>query len=138
MKLYSAKVRLAGDRDHEVWKHNLTAAEMKLLEHIHVSVKGHLTLVDVTHTGNTTRTDARERARLAAEYTKGELVEDRGQKMIQNLFGVGGVPLPQEYEAPVQTMVEDFDPADEDEEVITPVEQPVRTRLGRPRKVDAE
>ncbi len=86
MKLYTAKVRLAGDRDHEVIKNNLTAAEMKLLEHIHVSPKGHPTLVEIVHTG----------------------------------------------------MVEEYDPSDEEEEVITQVEQPVRTRLGRPRKAEAE
>ncbi len=136
MKLYTAKVRLNGDRDHEVIKYNLTAPEMKLLEHIHVSAKGHPTLVDVVHTGNVTRSDAKERARLANEYTKGELVEDRGEKLIQQLFGVGGVPLPQEYEPPVPTVVEDFEAEDEAEEVITPVEAPVRSRPRRREAAD--
>jgi hypothetical protein len=41
MKLYTAKVRIGGSRDHEVIKHDLTGAEMKLLEAIHVSAHGH-------------------------------------------------------------------------------------------------
>src|SRR5258708_9700001 len=111
---------------------------MKVAEPFELSPSGHRTLLEIAHTGNPNRPNARERARLAETYTKGEVVEDRGDKVIHALFGVTGMPLPQEYVATVQTMVEEYDPSDEEEEVITQVEQPVRTRLGRPRKAEAE
>lgn len=127
MKLYSARVRIDGDRDHEVDKHALTAAEMKLLEMLHVSKQGHPTLTNIKHTGDVNRSDAKERSRLAMLYTKGELVEDRGEKIITGLFGVAGVPLPTEYVAPVNTVVENYEVEDEEDEVITPVAPPVRS-----------
>lgn len=135
MKLYSARVRIGGDRDHEVDKHNLTGAEMKLLEALHVSPKGHPVLTKIDHTGDVKRTDAKERARLAEIYTRGELVEDRGRKMIDGMFGVAGVPLPQEYVPTEVVMVEDFTVEEESEEEIVPVAPPVRSE---PKKKKAD
>lgn len=128
MRLYTAKVRIGGSRDHEVIKHNLSPAEMLLLQHIHVSPQGHPVLIDIKHTGDVKRTDAKERARLADEYSRGELVENRGEKLIASLFGVAGVPLPQEYVAPEPVVVTNFEVEDAEEEVIVPVEAPVRAK----------
>jgi hypothetical protein len=138
MKLYTAKIRIGGSRDHEVVKHNLTGAEMKLLEAIHEGPQGHPVVVDIKHTGNVTRSDAKERARLADIYSKGELTENRGEKMISALFGVAGVPLPQEYVATEKTVVEAFEVEDEIDEVITPVEEPVKAEPKRSKKAEAD
>lgn len=125
MKLYSATVRLAGNRDNEVAKDNLTAAEIHVLNHIHGGEGNHAAVINIVHTANVNRTDTRERARLASIYTKGELVEDRGEKILTSLFGVpGSMPLPQEYIEPVIEAV-DLDPdAPQEAEEITPVDQP--------------
>ena len=138
MKLYSARVRLNGDRDHEVDKHNMTAAEMKVLEALHPSAKGHPTLVNIVHTGNVKRSDAKERARLAQIYSKGELVENRGEKIINGLFGVAGVPLPQEYVAPEPVEAVEYSAADEDDEdeVIEPVAPPKRSEPKKSKGVE--
>jgi hypothetical protein len=128
MKLYSARVRIGGSRDHEVDKHNLTAAEMKVLESLHISPQGHPVLINVVHTGDVKRSDSKERARLAELYSKGELVENRGQKIIDGLFGVAGVPLPQEYEPPVAVEVQDFTVEEESDEEIVPVSQPEKPK----------
>lgn len=118
MDLHTVKVRLAGSLDNEVIKHNVTAAEIHLLNLLHAGQ--HPATTDIKLTGTVNRTDAAERKRLADEYTKGELVEDRGNKLIQSLFGVAGVPLPQKYVAPVTTQVEES--AEEaEEEVILPI-----------------
>lgn len=133
MKLYTAKVRIGGSRDHEVVKHNLTGAEMALLEALHVSPQGHPVIVDIKHTGDVNRTDAKERARLASEYSRGELVEDRGAKLINGLFGLPGVPLPQEYVAPVPVETVAYDPdSDAEPEVITPVAPIERAKIKLP------
>lgn len=135
MRLYSAKVRIGGSRDHEVVKHNLTAPEMKLLEQLHVSPQGHPVLIDIKHTADVNRTDAKERARLALEYSRGELVEDRGNKLINSLFGLPGVALPQEYIADVPVEAVAYDPdSDAEPEVITPVAPVARTKIKLPEK----
>lgn len=142
MKLYSAKVRLGGSLEHEVNRDNLTGAEMHLLAKIHEGK--HPVLVDIKHTGDVNRTDAKERARLADTYTKGELTEDRGVKLINELFGVAGVPLPQDYVAPTaQEPVEFGADAEGDEpEVITPVAPIARSGKAKattnPKAADAE
>ena len=137
MKLYSARVRIGGSRDHEVDKHNLTAAEMKVLEMLHVSPQGHPVIVNPVHTGDVKRSDAKERARLAQLYSKGELVENRGEKIINGLFGVAGVALPQEYVAPVAEDVKsnDFSVEEEEDEEIVPV-KPVRSEPKKAKGVD--
>ena len=137
MKLYTAKVRIGGSRDHEVLKHNLTGAEMKLLEAIHEGPQGHPVVVDIKHTGSVNRSDPKERARLADIYSKGELTESRGEKLINSLFGMSGVPLPQEYAATEKVVVENFEVEDELEEVITPVEV-VKAEPKRSKKAEAD
>lgn len=138
MKIYKALVRIGGSRDHEVWKDNLTAAEMKMLEHIHNSPQGHPVLDKIEHTGNVNRKDSKERARLADLYAPGELSEDRGKDLVKQLFGLPGVPLPQEYEPPAPTVAEEYDAADEEEEVIEKVEEPVRTPISKRQRAKAE
>ncbi len=136
MDLYSCKVRLNGSTDNEVLKHNVTAAEIHLLAMIHRGEGRQEPVVEITKTGTVNRSDAKERARLADTYTKGELVEDRGTKMINALFGVAGVPLPQSYVAPEVIKPVEYNPGeDEDEEVIVPVEAPVRATSLRDSKL---
>lgn len=135
MRLYTAKVRIGGSRDHEVVKHNLTAPEMKLLEQLHVSPQGHPVLMDIKHTGDVNRIDAKERARLAAEYSRGELVEDRGAKLINGLFGLPGVTLPHEYIADIPAEAVAYDPdSDAEPEIITPVAPVERVKIKLPEK----
>lgn len=136
MDLYTCKVRLAGSTDHEVIKHNVTAPEIHLLAAIHHGEGKQAAVVDIVKTGTVNRSDAKERARLADTYTKGELVEDRGFKMINAMFGVAGVPLPQSYVAPEVIHHVEFNPGEEDEvEEIIPVEAPVRSTTLRDSKL---
>lgn len=136
MDLYSVKVRLNGSLENEVIKHNVTAPEIHLLWNIHRGEGKHPPVVDITKTGTVNRSDAKERARLADTYTKGELVEDRGSKMISAMFGVAGVPLPQTYVAPEVFATVEYNPGEEEvEEVITPVEAPVRATTLRDSKL---
>lgn len=136
MDLYSCKVRLAGSLDHEVIKHNVTAPEIHLLAAIHAGEGKQAPVVDIVKTGTVNRSDAKERARLADTYTKGELVEDRGSKMINAMFGVVGVPLPQTYVAPEVIVHTEYDIGEDEEvEVIVPVEAPVRATTLRDSKL---
>src|SRR5262245_14074882 len=122
MHLYSAKVRLNGNINNEVRKENLTAAEIHLLRELHAGPND--PVVEIVHTGYVDRTDAKERRRLAQEYTRGELIEDRGEKLIRGLFGVDGVPLPAQYVAPITEQLEVADADDGEPEKIIPVEKP--------------
>jgi hypothetical protein len=139
MDLYSCKIRLDGSLDNEVIKHNVTAAEIHVLSVIHNGQGKHPPVVDIVKTGTVNRSDMKERARLAELYTKGELTEDRGTKIITGIFGVAGVPLPQVYVAPEVFETVEYNPGeDEVEEVITPVEEPVRaTSLRESRRARA-
>lgn len=139
MDLYSCKVRLDGSLDNEVVKHNVTAPELHVLATIHQGQGKHPPVVDIVKTGSVNRSDIKERARLADIYTKGELVEDRGQRIITGMFGVVGVPLPQTYVAPEVVEQTEYNPGeDEEEEVITPVELPVRAASARASRKAAE
>jgi hypothetical protein len=136
MDLYTCKVRLDGSLDNEVIKHNVTAPEIHVLAAMHNGQGKHPPVVDIVKTGTVNRSDAKERARLADLYTHGELVEDRGSKMITGMFGVAGVPLPQTYVAPEVFAAEEYNPGEEEEaEVITPVEAPVRATTLRDSKL---
>jgi hypothetical protein len=136
MDVYSCKVRLDGSLDNEVIKHNVTAAEIHVLSNIHLGQGKHPPVVDIVKTGSVNRSDIKERARLADIYTKGELVEDRGTRIITGMFGVAGVPLPQTYVAPETVAAVEYNPAeDEEDEVITPVEAPVRATTLRDSKL---
>lgn len=139
MKLYRVKVLLGRSRDNEVWKENVTAAEIKLLQMIHGGVEA---VTSIEHTANTTRSDAAERRRLASLYTFSDTDKFlTGPDLVLKMFGVDGVPLPQEYVAPVPDAPNDDDFVElaEDEE-ITPVEAPppVRTRVPRERRAAPE
>lgn len=136
MDLYSCKVRLDGSLDNEVIKHNVTAPEIHILASMHNGQGKHPPVVDIVKTGTVNRSDAKERARLADTYTHGELVEDRGSKMITAMFGVAGVPLPQVYVAPEVFETTEYNPGeDEVEEEIVPVELPVRATTLRDSKL---
>lgn len=136
MDLYSCKVRLNGSLENEVIKHNVSASEIHLLTKIHHGEGKHPPVVDILHTGSVNRSDAKERARLADTYTSGELVEDRGTKMIATMFGVAGVPLPQTYAAPEVFVPAEYNPGeDEVAEEIIPVEAPVRATTLRDSKL---
>jgi hypothetical protein len=126
MEIYKAKILLGSKYDHQVWKENLTAAEIKLLEHIHAGENP--CVVDIEKTGSVNRSDRKERARLLSVY--GEWKMGRGASLIKELFGVEGVPLPQVYEAPVPMEVAavEVDEDDGEEEVYVPTEPIVRTK----------
>lgn len=116
MKLYTATVQINADPDNQVVKHKLTPAEMKVLEYVHMGKKPVLT--DIEETGKVNRKDRAERARLAQNYSRGELA---GDALVQKLFGVDGVPLPQAYEAPIIQAIEELkldEPDKEEYEMI--------------------
>jgi hypothetical protein len=127
MKLYKARIRLAGNLLHEVWVQDVSAAELHVLMEIH---KGgdNFPLAEVIETGAVNRTDARERRRLELKYLDWNL--GNGAKLIKEVLGMPGAPLPQKYEPPVVLGPEedDFDEFSADEaepEKITTLEQPV-------------
>jgi len=138
MKLYSAKVRLAGNILNEVWVTNVTAAELHLLVRIH-SGGDNFPLAEVNETGSVARTDRKERSRLTQKYLDWNL--GNGAKLIREVLGADGVALPQYYAPPVSEEIEDeydFDqPEKTEEEVIEDLAKPVsviaprRTRVPR-------
>ena len=137
MKLYSAKIRLAGNSDNEVLKHNMSAAELKILEFIHAGKAQ--TLVDVKHTGDVNRTESRERTRLSQIYSKStQDAHLNGAQIVEKLFGVASQPLPAEYAPPVFAPIETYNPdAEGVDEVITPVveeDEPMPVRSPVPKK----
>lgn len=138
MKLYSAKIRLAGNILNEVWVENVTASELHLLVRIH-SGGDNFPLAEVKETGSVSRTDRRERSRLTQKYLEWNL--GNGAKLIREVLGTDGVSLPQFYAPPVSDEIEDeydFDQPEktEEEEAVqldTPVSviAPRRTRVPR-------
>ena len=115
MKLYKALVRINGSLLNEVAKDNLTAAEIMVLQRIH----GDDAVQNVIETGAVKgRSGAQERERLAGIYRAGGPDIDRknrveGKRFIENIFGVAGVPLPEEYTAAKQ-LEEGEEPAEEE------------------------
>lgn len=139
MKLYKTRIRLAGSILNEVWLHNVTASQLLVLTEIH---KGgdNFPLAEVTETGSVQRTDARERERLRREYHEWNL--GNGDRLLRDVLGPPGAPLPQDYAAPVvENYEEEFDEnlveLPEGVEVIEtlakPVEviRPTRTKVPR-------
>lgn len=128
MKLFRAKVRLSNSLHNEVWKEGLTSAEIQLLRYLHGGTES---VVEITHTANVNRSDATERARLSGIYSMTDQKEFLdGPALVLKLFGVSGIPLPQE-------IVEPELPPDDDEvieslepEKIEPVE-PVKVPMAR-------
>lgn len=140
MKLYSTKVRLSGNILNEVWKENVTAAELHLLAEIH---KGgdNFPLAEVIETGSVQRSDRRERSRLLQSYLEWNL--GKGAELITRVLGTDGVALPQAYAPPAAPDLDDeWDdrtmerPEGEPEQIETlakplAVIKPVRTRVPR-------
>lgn len=135
MIVYKAKVRLAGNVANEVLKENLTAAEIRVLQHIH----GSDAVLDIARIGQVKRSDAAERVRLAMLYRHGKGIVDDGDKLISELFGINGVALPQEYVAPAP--VEDDEPIEvdmtDDEIELDDEPEPIkRTVVAKPAAAD--
>lgn len=126
MKLYKTRVRLAGSILNEVWLHNVTPAQLLVLTEIH---KGgdNFPLAEVVETGSVQRTDARERERLRREYLEWNL--GQGEKLLRDVLGAPGTPLPQFYAPPVSA-AEDFE--EYDETVSEPAEDEVVETLAKP------
>jgi hypothetical protein len=142
MKLYSGRVRLAGEIKNEVNKYNLTASEILVLKAIHgASENASDPVVEIKETGSVNRSDSKERSRLAGIYStfRGQ----DGATLVNKLLGVAGVPLPQEYVPEVQAIEDEFDVEDveEEPEVIVEAEKPkpiTRTRMSFKDKVKAD
>lgn len=124
MKLYNVLVRLGGAITNEVIKEKVTAAEIAVLQRIH----GGDAVQDIVHVGAVNgRSDARERSRLAVEYPKGPSADGKArldaEAFIASVFGVSGVPLPQEYVAPETEAAKDevFEMAPDADEEFVPV-----------------
>lgn len=138
MKLYGAKIRLAGNILSEVWVQNVTAAELHLLVRIH-SGGDNFPLAEVVETGSVARTDRKERSRLTQKYLDWNL--GNGAKLIREVLGADGVSLPQVYVADAAEEIDDeYDvdaPEPTEEEAIRELEKPVsiiapkRTRVPR-------
>lgn len=109
LKLYSVKVRLAGELTNEVWKDNVTAAEIKLLEKIHEGPN--YAIAEIKHTGAVERTDVAERGRLLRLYREYKL--GTGDKLLRDVLGFD-TPLPVEYTPPVY---QDFGDGDVEDEI---------------------
>ena len=83
MKLYSARIRIAGSLLNETPRINLTAAEIEVLRVLHGDADG---VVDIKHTGEIDRTSGEERARLEYRYNAALAKFDA----VRNLNGVFG------------------------------------------------
>jgi len=104
MKLYSAKIRLAGNAYNEVLKHDLTAAEIILLSKIHEGGEHSAApVVDIKLTGEVKRSDAEERQRLIG--TDGEVPALYDAALYRKVFTSDFTPLPQEISAELVTGV---------------------------------
>jgi hypothetical protein len=131
MKLYSARVRLAGEIKNEVNKVDLTAAEIIILQTIHgASENASDPVVDIKETGSVKRTDAQERARL--EETYAGFHGEPGAKLIRGVLGVPGVPLPKEYESAQALEVEEYDATDEQPIPAVVAQAPIVRRRIKP------
>ncbi len=125
--LYSAKIRLAGKLENEVWKHDLTAPEIHVLRHIH----GADAVLEITDSGKKVkRSEDQERSRLAKFYRNGP--EKAGEKLIASIFGVAGA-LPTTVPNVSFKEVEEFD-EDKDEIVEEKIE---RTPISAPKPADS-
>lgn len=89
MRLYSCKLRLKNSLYNEVPKINVTAAEIMVLQYMHMPDGGPVdpsTVTEIKHIGDVERTDAEERARLSHIYDNGL---KRTDQSIAKMFGVG-------------------------------------------------
>lgn len=84
MLTYSCKVRLGDNLQNEVRKSGVTAPAIVMLRAIH---GGEGSVVDIVNDGEIKISDGEVRDDLVREY---------GAARVQQILGVGGVPLPQE------------------------------------------
>ncbi|TWA89580.1 hypothetical protein [Bradyrhizobium stylosanthis] len=119
MKLYSCKLRLAGATTNEIFKGEVTAAEIEVLRELH----GIDAVLDIKEAGENSKTSAEERVRLKQLYANPESLNTqmaaRRLTLLRNLFGHDRLPLPDEVMDPVVASDDDF-------EEPTAVEAPVR------------
>ena len=106
MRIYSATVRPAGDLHTEIFKENLTAAEIMVLRHLH----GEDAVLKIQPMGERNVRHAEERARLVTEFGG----ETHGENVIRTVFGPKTVRLPTELEDVVNDPILD----DDDEPVV--------------------
>lgn len=92
MKLYSCKVRLHGEVKDEVLKSDVTAAEIRVLRHVH---GGDDAVVDIAENGACDRNEVQERDRLAKRY---------GEKTVAELFGAPTVEISTELPTDVSEL----------------------------------
>ncbi len=142
MKLYTCKLRLAGNVVNEVQKAEVTAAEIEIFRFLH----GGDAVLDIKEVGEARtaamdgdgyptgktrlRTSAEERARIRDIYANPERLNSHQLKlkseMLRNLFGHERLPLPDDLEevAAIET---------EEDAVEAAPEPPVRrTRVAKP------
>jgi type IV secretory pathway VirB10-like protein len=94
LKLYNCRVRINGSLLNVIPRYAVTAAEIVLLRSLHSrSENANEPVIDVVEVGAVNRPDAVERQRLADTYSFGEL---NGPRLVHQVFGPEGVPLPQE------------------------------------------
>ena len=99
MRLYDCKVLLAGNRNNEVRKSDITAAEIMVLQEIHGGIGS---IIEIQPKGMDKRSHADERAHLFNTYVGTTDTPDlSGQQkaradMLRNLFGPSHMPLPVE------------------------------------------
>ena len=106
MRLYDCKVLLAGSRDNEVRKTDVTAAEIMALRVTH----GPDSVIDIVKKGMDKRAHGEERARIFHLYADPEALDTKTKTdALLALFGPAHNPLPVELpdaepedEAPVQ------------------------------------
>jgi len=124
--LYSAKIRLGGKLENEVWKHEITAPEIHVLRSLH----GADAVLEINSVGKKVkRTEDQERARLAQVYRNGP--EKAGEKLISSIFGVAGA-LPTTVPNVGFKEVEEFD-EDKDEIVEEKIERtPITAPVAKP------
>lgn len=99
MRIYSAKIRLAGSVLNEVRKLRLSAPEVMLLQSLH----GSDSVLDIQETSDEKRKHGDERERLAGIY---------GAEAVVKIFGPALNPLPLRLELPKDEPEDDSDGED--------------------------
>lgn len=122
MRLYDVKVRLAGSRENEVRKDNVTAAEIMILRAFH----GVDSVEDIVPKEMDRRSHSDERKRLFLSYVGAEEtgnlgghMQSRAQVLI-GLFGPSHTPLPVELPESESFIEED-----------APKRTPIKARAGK-------
>lgn len=115
MRLYDCKVLLAGSRDNEVRKQDISAAEILALREIH----GPDSVLDIVKKGMDKRAHGPERANIYRIYADPEALDHKAKvARLDALFGPAHTPLPIELPEP--------EPDPEDEAPVVRVKQPAK------------